>query len=344
MKIGIFILTWFFSISVAFASENVVNVYVWSDMIPDRVIQQFEKETGIKVNFSTFDSNETMYAKLRVHQDVGYDIVQPSSYFVERMRKQNMLEKIDQTKLPNFKNLDPQFLNQSSDPHNEYSVPFIWGTTGIFVNKHYLNPLSITKWADVWDKKYKDQLMILDDSREVFGIALIVLGYSINDTNPEHIKQAYYKLKELLPNIKLFNSDGEISIMIDEDAGIGMSWDGDFFKASQENRNLVYIFPQDGFAMYLDSYAIPKNAPHLSNAYRFLNFMLRADIGKEVFLYNHFASPNLAARKLLPPEIRDNPTIFPSSETLRRGQMQNDINDDALALYEKYWEQLKMGG
>jgi len=344
VKIVILILTCLFSASLACASDNIVNVYVWSDMIPDSVIQQFEKETGIKVNFSTFDSNETMYAKLRVHQDVGYDIVQPSSYFVERMRKQGMLEKIDQTKIPNIKNLDPRFLNPAYDPHNEYSLPFIWGTTGIFVNKNYVDPKSIKKWSDVWDKKYKNQLMLLDDSREVFGIALIVLGYSINDTNPEHIKQAYLKLKELLPNIKLFNSDGEISIMVDEDAEIGMSWDGDFFKAKQENAGLTYIFPQDGFAMYVDSYAIPKDAPHLANAHRFLNFMLRADIAKEVFLSNHFASPNLAARKLLPPDVRNDPTIYPSSAVLRRGQMQNDIDDDALALYEKYWEQLKMGG
>ncbi|EKD53729.1 MAG: hypothetical protein ACD_60C00159G0009 [uncultured bacterium] len=333
----------FFLASATFA-DNVLNVYTWSGVVPDFAIQQFEKETGIKVNFSTYDSNEIMYAKLKASKDAGYDIIEPSSYYIDRMRKQDLLEKIDKTKLSNFKNLNPLFLNADYDPHNHYSIPFIWGATGIFVNKNYYAPNSITKWSDLWDKKYENQLMLLDDSREVFSIALKSLGYSINDSDPEHIKKAYLKLRELLPNIKLFKSDGVITILIDEDANVGMAWNGDLYKAKKENDNLAFILPKDGFVLWIDNFAIPKNAPHRENAYKFLNFMLRADVAKAVSLSNNFPTPNLAAQKSLPEDIRANPIIYPSKETLRRGEIERDVNDSALELYEKYWEKLKMGG
>jgi spermidine/putrescine transport system substrate-binding protein len=326
-----------------FAAENTVNVYTWSGVIPDSAIRQFEAETGIKVNFSTYDSNEVMFAKLKADKNPAYDVVEPSSYYIDRMRRQNMLEKLDKTKLPYFKNLNPDFLNQSYDPKSEYSIPFIWGITGIFVNKDYRDANSIKRWSDLWNSKYADQLMLLDDSREVFSMALRTLGYSVNDQNPEHIKEAYLKLKELLPNIKIFNS-APISILIDEDTNVGMVWNGDVFKASKENSQLEFIYPKDGFVIWVDNFAIPKDAPHRENAYKFLNFMLREDVAKAVALDNSFPTANLAAQKLLPAEVRDSATVYPSHDILRRGEFQTDISDEALALYEKYWERLKMGG
>ncbi len=334
----------FVSSSLFAANDNILNLYTWSGVIPDFIIQQFEKETRIKVNFSTYDSNEVMYAKLKAAGDAGYDIVEPSSYYIDRMRRQGMLEKLDKTKLSHFKNEDPQFLNQSYDPHNQFSVPFIWGVTGLFVSTSEYPAHSISRWSDMWDKKYKDQLMLLDDSREVFGMALISLGYSINDSNPDHINQAYQKLKLLSPNIKVYKSDGVITILIDEDADIGMVWNGDLYKAQRDNPHLQFVYPKDGFVIWVDNFAIPKNAPHRENAYKFLNFMLRADIAKTVSLNNDYPTPNLAAKKLLPREVRENPTIYPSHEILRRGQFQTDISDAALELYERYWEKLKMEG
>lgn len=335
-----FLLCWLQS-SLA-ADEDIVNVYTWSGVIPDSIIQQFEKETGIKVNFSTYDSNEVMYAKLKATKNPGYDIVEPSSYYIDRMRRQGMLEKLDKSKLSNFHNLNPEFLNQAYDPQNNFSIPFIWGATGIFLNKEYQAP-TITRWSQLWNTAYADQLMLLDDSREVFSIALRVLGYSVNDSNAEHIKQAYLKLKELLPNIKIFSS-AVLSMLIDEDATIGMAWNGDLFKASRENPHLTFVYPADGFVIWVDNFTIPKDAPHRNNAYQFLNFMLRSDIARKVALDNNFPTANLAAQKLLPADIRNNPTIYPSHDVLRRGEFQTDVGDKALALYEKYWEQLKMGG
>lgn len=330
--------------SAVFADDNVVNVYTWSGVIPDFAIQQFEKETGIKVNFSTYDSNETMYAKLRASKNAGYDVIEPSSYYIDRMHRQNMLEEFDLSQLSNLKNINPSFQHQSYDPQSRFSIPFIWGVTGIFVNTDYFAKNSIQKWSDLWDPKYKDQLMFLDDSRELFSMALKVLGYSANDSNPEHIHQAYLKLKELMPNIKLFNSDAVISILIDEDATLGMTWNGDAFKAKQENQKLEFVYPKDGFVIWVDNFAIPKNAPHLANAYKFLNFMMRADVAKAVAIDNSFPTANLAAENLLPVAIQQSQIAYPSKDVLKKGEFQTDIGDDALALYEKYWEQLKMGG
>jgi spermidine/putrescine transport system substrate-binding protein len=328
----------------SYAADNIVNVYTWSEEIPRSLILQFEKETGIKVNYSTFDSNEVMYAKLRTTRNPGYDIVEPSSYYIDRMRRQNMLAQLDKSKLSNFKNLDPTFLNQAYDPGSLYSIPFIWGTTGVFLNKTYFEGNSIQNWSNLLNKKYLNQLMFLDDAREVFSMALCMLGYSINDTNPEHIKQAYLQLKALMPNVRLFNSDAAISIMIDEDATIGMVWNGNLFKAKLENPQLQFIYPQDGFEIWVDSFALLKDAPHPENAYKFLNFLLRPDVAKIISLNINYSTANLAAKNLMPLEVKNNPALYPPAEVLRHGEFEIDIGDQTFALLEKYWEQLKIGG
>ncbi|MES2218681.1 MAG: spermidine/putrescine ABC transporter substrate-binding protein [Pseudomonadota bacterium] len=334
----------FFITPCALAADNILNVYTWSGEIPRSVIVQFEKETGIKVNYSTFDSNEIMYTKFRAAKNPGYDVIEPSSYYIDRMSHQGMLTKLNKARLPNFKNLDPDFLNKSYDPGSDYSVPFIWGITGIFLNKDYFSPNVVASWDSLLDKKYLNQLMFLDDAREVFSIALRTLGYSINDNNPEHIKQAYLKLKSFMPNVKLFNSDAIISILIDEDATIGMAWNGDMFKASLENNKLQFVYPQNGFEIWVDNFAILKDAPHPDNAYAFLNFMMRPEIAKAVSLNINYSTANLAARKLMPADVQNNPALYPSHEVLAQGEFEADVGDAASTLFEKYWEQLKMGG
>lgn len=320
-----------------------VNVYAWTGYIPDEIIHQFEKETGIKVNFSTYGNNEIMYAKLRAAK-TGYDIIIPSSYFVDRLRRQKMLAPLQKNKLSNWKNLNPEFLHPSYDPDIRFCVPFIWGITGIFKNRNDSNLGTIQKWSDLWDAKYKNQILLLDDTREVFAMALLSLGYSPNDRNKEHIKAAFLKLKTLMQNVKVFSSDTVISIMIDEDANLGMSWNGDAYKAAEENKNIEFIFPQDGFVIFVDNLAIPKTAPHKEEAHAFINFLLRADIAKKIAVYTRFPITNLAGQNLLPKEIQNNPIIYPPKNILRRGQFQKDIGDETLALYEKYWEELKMSG
>jgi spermidine/putrescine transport system substrate-binding protein len=327
----------------AIAAENVVNIYSWSGYIPQSVLKAFTKETGIKINLSEYDNNETLYAKLKTSPHAGYDIIVPSSYFVQRMLKQNMLAKIDKTQLPNYANLNPLFLHKNFDPNNDYSVPYLWGSSGITINTDYFKPHSVTSWEELWNPKYKNQLMMLSDPREVFAIALFTLGYSVNDTNPKHIEEAYLKLKKLLPNVKIFNSDAEQTIYIDEDAVIGMAWNGDINLSQAENPKLKFIYPKEGFVLWIDCIAITKNAPHLENAHKLINFLLRPEIAKQISMQTGYSTPNLKAIELLPQEMQNNPIFNPSQETLSRGQLQEDLGA-TLATYEKYWELLKIGG
>lgn len=342
-----FFLIAFFSLAATHSSfansANVVNVYAFGEEIPDSVLAQFEKETGIKVNYSSYETNEVMYSKLRAAVNPGYDIVEPSSYYIDRMRHQNMLEKLDKTRLSDYKNLDPIFLNNRYDPHSEYSIPFVWGITGIFMNNGYFLSGEIKRWSDLFNKKYFNQLMILDDPREAFSMALLMLGYSINDTNPSHIKQAYLKLRTLMPNIRLFNTDAVASILIDEDAAIGIAWNGDLARARTENSQLNFVYPSEGFEIWVDNFALLKTAPHRDNAYAFLNFLMRPDIAKKVSMEISYSTANLAAKNLLPEKIKNDPVLYPSSDVLKKGEFEVDIGDSTYALLEKYWEQLKMG-
>ena len=323
--------------------NKILNLYAWTGEIPNEVIKQFEKETGIAVNFATYENNEVMYAKMRASSNAGYDLVMPSGYFVDRMRRFGMLEKLDKRKLPNWKNINPEFLHPAYDPQTETSMPFIWGITGIFINSQYQQSDSVKKWSDLWDKKFAGKLLLLDDSREVFSMALLSLGYPANDRDPQHIKQAYLKLKSLMKNVKVFSTETVVSIIIDEDATAGMAFNGDTFKAARENAYIKFIYPEDGYVIWVDNFSIPKNARHKEEAYIFLNFILRPDIAKKIAMATNFPITNLAGQKLLPPQLLNNPVIYPPKKIMEKAQFQTDLGDETLALYEKYWEDLKMG-
>ncbi|MCG7588716.1 extracellular solute-binding protein, partial [Photobacterium sp. OFAV2-7] len=179
--------------NVATAADEELYFYNWSEYIPSEVLEQFTKETGIKVIYSTYESNETMYAKLKTH-GTGYDLVVPSTYYVSKMRDEGMLKKIDRSKLSNFDELDPNYLHKPFDPNNDYSIPYIWGATGIGVNTEMMDKAEVSSWSDFWDPKWEGQLMMMDDAREFFHIALRKLGYSANTQNPDEIKAAYEEL------------------------------------------------------------------------------------------------------------------------------------------------------
>lgn len=325
----------------ATVSDNTLNVYNWSEYLPDDVLNDFQKETGIHVNYSTYDSNETLYAKLKANPQAGYDIVVPSTYFIDRMIREKMLTPLNKSKLTYFKNLNPILLNKSFDPGNHYSVPYLSSATGIVYNDQYYTQGSVTRWSDLWQERYRDKLLILDDVREVFSMALLRLGYSPNTTDPQQIHNAYETLVDLLPNIKLFNDEAVKAIYIDEDATIGMAWSGDIFLAQQDNPHIQFVYPLEGFIIALDSLAIPRYAPHIDNAYRFIDFVLRADIAARISQATGYMSPNAAAVARLPAEVRNNPVIYPNQQTLKRGFFQSDVGE-ASPLYEKYLERLKI--
>jgi len=322
-------------------ANPIVNVYVWGGEIPDKIIQQFEDETGIKVNFSTYDSNETMYAKLHASNQTIYDVILPSAYVVEHMQKKGLLTKLDHTQLPYLSNIDPMFTHNAYDNDNHYSVPFIWGATGIFYNQKWIkHPPTI--WQALWEKRWRKQLMLLDDSREIFAIALMSLGFPPNDSDPGHIHIAYQKLLTLIPNIKLFSSEGIQAVMIDGDALAGLAWNGDAFKAHEENDLINFIYPEEGFVIWVDCLAIPINAPHLKEAYQFINYLLKPQIAAQVALEEGHAIANAAGKNLLPNKIRNNLTVYPPPEVLKHGHFQRDVGEETIALYNKYWEELKL--
>lgn len=323
------------------AEERVLNFYNWSDYMPGSVLKQFTKETGIKVNASTFDSNETLYSKLKTLKGRAYDVVMPSTYFVSRMAKEGLLLKLDKSKIPNWKNLDPKLLGQPHDPGNEYSLPYLWGTTGIVLNTKHVEPGTVKRWKDLWDPRFKGSLILLDDVRDVFSIALKVLGYSINDTSAEHIREAYTLLKELVPNIKIYNSETPKVFLIEEEAVAGMTWNGEAFKARLENPNIVYIYPEEGAMLWMDNLAIPAGARHVENAHRFIDFLLRPEVAKMISEQIGYATPNLEARKLLSREVRENRAIYPQDTDLAGAEIQNDVGE-AVTVFDKYWQMLKL--
>lgn len=323
-------------------ASGVVNVFVWSSAIPDKVITQFEKETGIRVNFNIYESTEALLAKLKASQHSLYDVIEPSSYYIKRMQRAGMLEKLDKTRLPNIKHLDPYLMSRPHDPDDAYSLPYIWGVTGIVINTQYHSPEEVDRWEKLWDPAFYNQLAVIDDPREVFSVALTTLGYDINENDPKKIHAAFLHLKKLLPNIKLFSSDVWPSILADEDVTIGIAWNGDAVKARRENPHIEFVLPKEGALIWVDCLAIPSNAPNKDNAYTFINFLLRPDIAKEVALEEGYSLANLSARRLLPEDLQHDPIAYPSAEKLEKSFFQSDADDHMLALYSRYWTLLKL--
>ncbi len=322
------------------AEDEQLYFYNWSEYIPNSVLADFTKETGIKVIYSTYESNETMYAKLKT-QGTGYDLVVPSTYFVSKMRKEGMLEKMDKTKLAHFKDLDPNYLNKSFDPDNSYSIPYIWGATGIGVNSDMLDINTVSRWSDFWDPKWEGQLMMMDDSRELFHIALTKLGYSPNTVNPDEIKAAYEELKKLMPNVLVFNSDYPANPYLAGETALGMLWNGSAYTARQEGANIDIIWPEKGTIFWMDSLAIPTGAKNIDAAHKMIDFLLRPENAAKIALEIGYPTPVKSAYPLLPEAFAQDPSIFPPQEVMDSGFWQDEVGE-ASVLYEEYFQRLKI--
>lgn len=319
-----------------------VYVYNWTEYIPQKVLDRFTEETGIEVIYSTYESNETMYAKLKLIQEDGYDVVVPSTYYVSKMRREEMLMPLEKELLTNIDNLDASMLDKSYDPGNTYSIPYMWGSTGIGINTDAIDPNSVTGWEDLWDATYKNSLLLQDDMREVFHMALKIKGYSSNTTDPEEIKEAYLLLKDLMPNVLLFNSDSPRVPYLSGEVDLGMIWNGEVWMARKENSAIQYVYPEEGVNLWVDSFVIPKTARNVKNAHRFIDFMLKPEVAKDCVEEYGYATPVRTALPLLDEDIRNSRIIFPEKEVIEKGEFQGDVGE-ALAIYQQYWEQLRSG-
>lgn len=324
------------------AKDDLLYFYNWSEYMPEELLQEFEQETGIKVIYTTYDSNEMMYAKVEQLQGKGYDIVVPSTYYVKKMADAGLLQPVDKSKLANFKHLEPAMLDKEYDPKNTYSIPYIWGATGIGVYSDEIDPSTITSWKDLWDPKWEGQLMLMNDPREVFHMALRILGYSANSTNPAEIKEAYELLRKLMPNALTFNSDNPGAPYVAGDVSLGMIWNGSTYEAQKEDPAITMIYPKEGAVFWMDNLAIPAGAENVEAAHKMIDFLMRPDVAARVSEEIGYPTPNKTAKGLMDPEFAKNPLVFPPAEVIEAGEFQSDVGE-AIQLYSDYWDKLRAG-
>lgn len=320
--------------------DKVVNLYIWSEYIPEEIIAAFTKETGIKVNISTYDSNEAMYAKVKL-VGKGYDLVVPSSDYVGLMRRENLLLPIDVKKIPNFGLIAPQFTNQSFDPGNGFSIPYMWGSTSLAINTQVVPADTVQKTADLWKPELKGKLLLPNDPREVMGIGLKVLGYSINEKDPEHLRQAFEKLKTLMPQVRVFDSDSPKQALLSGEVAAGLVWNGEAYIANGENKAIRYIYPPEGFSLWLDSFCMPKGAEHVEAAYRFIDYVLQAKVSAAISESMGYSSPNAKVFDFLPAAMKNNVIVNPPVQDAARGEFLDSLDEKTLKIYEDYWVKLK---
>lgn len=336
------LITFLFAGSAWAHESKELHILAWSEYIPNKVVKTFTEETGIKVVVSSFDSNEAMFAKLKLLGDKnGYDLVMPSTYYVSKLKNAGLLQKIDKNKITNLKNIDSKFLNRPYDPNNDYSIPYLWGITMIAYNDKYIKE-KIDSWNQLFDPKYQNKLLLLDDVRDMFDIALLSLGYKSNDTDAAHIKQAYEKLKTLMPNVRVWSSDSPRVLFINEEILIGTCWNGDAYMIAQENPHVKFVFPKEGPILWQDNFVMLKSAKNLDNAHQFINFIHRPEISKLIVEKVGHSTPNKEALKILDPKVRNSTVMYPPQEYLDKGAFQVDVGE-AFPLYAQYWEMLRAG-
>lgn len=315
-------------------------IYNWGDYIDPKLLTKFTKETGIKVQYETFDSNEAMYTKIN-QGGTTYDIAVPSDYTIDKMIKENLLIKLDKSKIKGLNHIGKEFMGKSFDPKNDYSIPYFWGTVGIIYNKKQLKTYP-KHWNDLWKKEYKNSIMMVDGAREVLGIGLNSLGYSLNAKNMTQLNQAEKKLNALTPNIKALVGDELKGYMIQGDAPIGVTFSGEASEMLSENEDLVYVVPTEGSNLWFDNMVLPKTAKHLNEAYRFINFMLKPENAAQNAEYIGYATPNDTAKALLPKEVKNDKAFYPDQETINHLEVYDNLGQKWLGIYNDLYLQVKM--
>ena len=324
-----------------------LNLFVWTEYIPTEWKECFELVYGVQINHDEYSANEEMYAKLSAG-GTNYDLVQPTDYIVSLMIRKGLLQKLDKSKLTILPNLDSKYMNLAFDPGNEYTIPYEGGLDAIVYNADAVKtpPKS---YADLWNPEYAGKMVFLDDSRVVIGMTLLTLGYDPNTTDPSQLDEAKGKLAQLIPGVKVFNSDSPKTDLIAGDVDLGIVWTGEAYTANQENPAFTFVYPSEGAVIWQDNWAIPANAPHLDAAYAWINYTMQGDMFYLMLRDFPYLNPDNAAleyAKANYPELYDpfinSPITNPPAEAIQKGHRITDVGD-ATPLYDQIWTEIKGG-
>ena len=318
-----------------------LTVYNWVDYIDPTLIKKFERQTGYHIDYETFDSNESMLTKIR-QGGTNYDVVIPSEYTVQRMKKEHLLAPLDHKKLSNLHYIDPRFMNKDFDPDNKYSVPYFWGTLGIVYNDQKVNAQDVQHWEQLWSPKFRNNLLLIDSARDVFAMALITQGDSVNTTSYHKLKNAQHHLQQLTPNVKAVIADEMKMYMEQDEAAVGVTYSGDAREMMSVNHHLHYVVPSEGSNIWFDNMVIPKSAKNKAAAYEFINFMLEPKNAAKNAEYVGYATPNKAAKKLLPHSVTDDQQFYPPESTIKHLQTYKDLPRRVLGEYNDLFLEFKM--
>lgn len=323
---------------VADADPGQLNIYIWSAYLPQEVIDEFSNRTGIKVHFDLYDSNEALLEKLQSGV-ADYDLVVPSDYMVRILIAEKLIQPIDHAKLANLGNLDPRFLDKDFDPKNQYSLPYFWGTTGLGYNKEKLG--TVDSWEALFDPKHKGRILMLDDMREVFGVALKTMGKSLNERDPAVLKQAAEKLKKQKKLVATYNSGDFANILAAGDVDLAHGYNGQIAEVvAKEPEKLAYVVPKEGATLWMDNVCIPAKSRNVANAYKFLDYIMEPKVNAEIVNGVSYASANIPAREFIAPEILNDASIYPSDDVISRCEFLEDVGETT-TLLDQYWTEIK---
>lgn len=334
-----------------------VSVYCFGDYIDPILIRDFEKETGIKVVYSTFDTNEELYPVIK-NNGADYDVICASDYMIEKLRKEGHLSELDKEEIPNLKNVLPEFMKKVEvfDPNNKYAVPHTWGTMGIMYNKKSLGKGdSIESWDDLWKGKYKGKVVMPDSMRDAIGIGLKRNGYSLNTKDVHQLLAAQYDMIQQKPLVYKYVNDSARDLIIGGSADLAVVWNGEFLYSKAENKNIDFVVPNEGSEEFIDAWAITAKGRNKKNANKWINFMLSKKASIANFNYLTYTIPNKYVYdnidKLIGELdeqvyngkgiIKNNGVIFPSNEVLERCEMLRDLGPDGDDLYTDIWKKFK---
>ncbi|HJE20565.1 MAG TPA: ABC transporter substrate-binding protein [Aliicoccus persicus] len=320
--------------------DSAIHIFNWGEYIDPDLLDQFTEETGIRVIYETFDSNEAMLVKIN-QGGTSYDLAMPSEYMVEKMQERDMLIEIDHEQLPNLEHIGEQFLGLDFDPENKYSVPYFWGTVGVLFHPEKTD-LDFTDWDMLWDESLRNEILLVDSAREVMGFSLNSMGESLNETDPDKLDAAFEKLVELAPNVRGVVGDEIMQMMINNESIAAVIWSGSARDVMWENEELDYVVPEGGSNLWFDTFVIPETANNIEGAHQFINFMLEPENAAQNADYVGYSTPNDAGLSLLDEEEQEDTRFYPTDAQQDTLEVYKNLGLENLGIYNELFLKFKM--